>query len=92
MSTEQMQALQYLVSLPLQAILLIAVAQLWKALTAAQNARVDDLKQNYEKNLADLRTRVMLLEDRAGVYVPNALNSTEKPVSSGFGVKDVKTA
>lgn len=90
MSPEQMQALQILASLPLQAILLIAVIQLWKAYLTAQNARVDDLKQNYEKNLADLRTRVMLLEDRAGVHPQNALNSTSKPVSSVFANKDPK--
>lgn len=67
MSPEQMQALQYLASLPLQAILLIAVVQLWKALREEQKSRVDDLKMSYEKNLADLRVRVMLLEDKAGI-------------------------
>lgn len=67
MTPEQLQALQFLAALPVQAILLIAVVQLWKAYLAAQNARVDDLKLNYERNLADLRTRVLLLEDKAGM-------------------------
>lgn len=67
MTPEQVQALQYLASLPLQAILLIACVNLWKAYNTSQNARIDDLKLNYEKNLSDLRTRVILLEDRAGV-------------------------
>ncbi|MBI1278193.1 MAG: hypothetical protein GC179_08705 [Anaerolineaceae bacterium] len=90
MSPEQMQAIQILASLPLQAILLIAVIQLWKALIAAQNARVDDLKINYEKNLADLRTRVILLEDRLGFPVGSTSKSNEKAVSSVFGKKDDK--
>lgn len=67
MTPEQLQSLQYLASLPLQAILLIAVINLWKAYKEAQNARIDDLKLNYERNLADLRTRVLLLEDKAGM-------------------------
>lgn len=62
MTPEQIQALA---NLPLQALLLIAIISLWKAYANAQNARIEDLKGNYEKNLADLRTRVMLLEDRA---------------------------
>lgn len=67
MSPEQIQSLA---SLPVQALLLIAVIALWKAYAAAQNARIDDLKANYEKNLADLRTRVHLLEDNAGIKPP----------------------
>lgn len=69
MTPEQTELLQWVVSLPLQAVLLIAVINLWKAYVATQEARVNDLKLNYEKNLADLRTRVMLLEDRIGVPV-----------------------
>lgn len=64
MTVEQIQGLA---NLPVYGVLLMAVVALWKAYSAAQNARVEDLKQSYEKNLADLRTRVMLLEDRAGV-------------------------
>lgn len=90
MTPEQVQALQYIASLPMQAVLLIACVQLWKSLVAAQNARVDDLKQSYEKNLADVRTRVLLLEDRLGIPHPMGLNSIQKPVSSVFGAKDTK--
>lgn len=86
MSADQIQGLA---SLPLQALLLIAVVALWRAYNAAQNSRVDDLKQNYEKGLSDLRTRVMLLEDRAGIYVPEAVNSSVKPVSGGFGANNL---
>lgn len=72
MSPEQIQALA---NLPLYVILLMAIVALWKAYAAAQNARIDDLKANYEKNLADLRTRVILLEDKAGIkplsHLPN---------------------
>lgn len=87
MTSDQIQQLS---NLPLQVLLLIAVVALWRAYNAAQNARVDDLKQNYEKGLADLRTRVMLLEDHAGIYVPDTVNSSAKAVSNGFGVKDPK--
>lgn len=61
------EQIQSLVNLPVYGVLLMAVVALWKAYSAAMNARVEDLKQGYEKNLADLRTRVMLLEDRTGV-------------------------
>jgi len=67
MSPDQIQALT---SLPMQALLLIAIVALWRAYNAAQNARVDDLKANYERNLADLRTRVMMVEDRLGIKPP----------------------
>lgn len=87
MSPEQIQSI---VNLPFQALLVIAVIALWRAYTAAQNARVDDWKQSYEKNLADLRTRVMLLEDRAGIHPSIAQISSAKPVSSNFGGKDSK--
>lgn len=73
MSPEQIQALA---NLPLQAILLIAIVSLWKAYATAQNARIEDLKGNYEKNLADLRTRVMMLEDKAGIKSLNHLSTT----------------
>ena len=68
---------EQLASLPLQALLLIAIVTLWRAYHTTQNARVDDLKANYEKNLADLRTRVILLEDNAGIKRPYL---DEKPV------------
>lgn len=84
MPQEQIEMLHWLVSLPLQAILLIAVVNLWKAYVAAQNARIDDLKFNYEKNLADLRTRVHLLEDHIGI---NGQISSHKAYSSDFGGK-----
>lgn len=87
MTPEQTELLQWVVSLPLQAVLLIAVINLWKAYVAAQNARVDDLKLSYEKNLADLRTRVMLLEDRAGIHYQNAAISSQKAVSGDFDAK-----
>lgn len=90
MSPEQMQALQYLASLPLQAILLIAVVQLWKAYRESQAGRIDDMRQNYEKGLAELRTRVILLEDRAGIRYETAPNSSLKANSSVFGSKDPK--
>jgi len=64
MTVEQIQSLA---NLPVYGVLLMAVVALWKAYNAAQNARVEDLKQSYEKNLSDLRTRVILLEDRAGI-------------------------
>lgn len=87
MSSDQLQTL---LSLPLQGLLLVACVTLWRAYNAAQNARVDDLKQNYEKGLADLRTRVALLEDHAGIHALNAVNSSQKPVSSVFPHKDPK--
>lgn len=90
MTPEQVQALQYIASLPLQAILLIACINLWKALVAAQNARVEDMKQFYEKSLGDLRLRIHLLEDKAGMPHAVAGISDEKPVLSKFGVKDNK--
>lgn len=87
MSPEQ---IQQLIQLPLQALLLIAVVALWKAYNAAQNARVDDLKQNYERNLSDLRTRVILLEDRAGIHPSMVQNSTNKPYLPISPTKDPK--
>lgn len=61
------EQIQQLVQLPVYAVMLTTIVTLWKAYAASQNARIDDLKQSYEKNLADLRTRVMLLEDKAGM-------------------------
>lgn len=87
MSPEQ---IQQIATYPLYVLLIVAVIALWRAYNASQNARVDDLKQSYEKNLADLRTRVILLEDHAGMHVTNALNSSAKPVSSSFQAKDPK--
>ena len=84
------EQLQQLVQLPVYSLLVLIIVTLWKAYVASNNGRVEDLKQSYEKNLADLRTRVMLLEDKAGMYVPDAQNSSAKPVSSGFGAKDLK--
>jgi len=63
MSQDQIQALT---SLPLQALLLLAVITLWRAYNAAQNARIDDLKSG----ITDLRNRVMMVEDRLGIKPP----------------------
>jgi hypothetical protein len=84
------EQLQQLVQLPVYSLLVLIIITLWKAYVASNNGRVEDLKQSYEKNLSDLRTRVMLLEDRAGMFVPDAQNTIIKPVSSGFGAKDLK--
>jgi hypothetical protein len=61
---------EQIASLPVQAVLLIAIATLFKALMDAQNARVDDLKKIYEKNQSDLRNRIMMIEDRLGIKPP----------------------
>lgn len=84
------EQLQQLVQLPVYSLLVLIIVTLWKAYIASNNGRVEDLKNSYEKNLADLRTRVMLLEDKAGMYAPDAQNSSAKAVSSGFGGKDHK--
>lgn len=81
---------EQLATLPLQVILLIALGALARAYNQVQNARVEDLKQMYEKSLGDLRLRVHLLEDNAGIPHPVALNSDEKPVLSKFPVRDHK--
>lgn len=57
-------------SLPLQVICFIAIAALFKALQDVQNARVSDLKQVYEKSIADLRNRTMMIEDKLGIKRP----------------------
>lgn len=64
MSLEQ---LQQLANLPLQVLLIIAVVWLWRAYTAAQNARIDDLKVMQKETLLDIRTRIVLLEARMGL-------------------------
>lgn len=82
------EQLQQLTTYPLYVLLLAGIITLWRAYNASQNARVDDLKQSYEKNLADLRTRVILLEDHAGIKVLNAVNSSGKAIPSIFDKKD----
>jgi len=57
-------------SLPLQVLSFIAIGALFKALMEVQNARVKDLKDIYEKNVADLRNRTMMIEDRLGIKRP----------------------
>lgn len=64
------EQIQQLIQLPVQALLVIAVFTLWKAYIAAQNARVNDLKQIYGKNLTDINNRVMMIEDRLGIKPP----------------------
>lgn len=69
---------EQLAQLPLQAILFITVATLFKALMDAQNARIKDLKEIYEKNVADLRNRTMMIEDKLGIKRP--LMDDEPPI------------
>lgn len=76
MSADQ---IQQLIQLPLQALLIIAVVTLWKAYNSAQNARVDDLKQLYEKATVDLQNRVMMIEDRMGIKPPLTTATLAKP-------------
>lgn len=74
--------LQQLVQLPIYGLLVLAVVTLWKAYNAAQNARVDDLKQLYEKATIDLQNRIMMIEDRLGVKPPinnSTLNRPDTP-------------
>lgn len=61
---------EQIASLPLQVICFIAIGGLFKALMDTQNARVADLKQVYEKNIADLRNRTMMIEDKLGIKRP----------------------
>lgn len=75
MSPEQSQALQYLASLPLQAILLVACIQLWKAYRDTQNARIDDLK----KVIADTSSRLLMIEDKLGIKAPLTNTTFDKP-------------
>lgn len=69
---------EQLASLPLQVVLFITIGALFKALMDAQNARVADLKEVYEKNIADLRNRTMMIEDRLGIKRP--LADDEPPI------------
>lgn len=69
---------EQLASLPIQVVLFATIAALFKALMDAQNARVKDLKEIYEKNVADLRNRTMMIEDRLGIKRP--LLDDEPPI------------
>ena len=61
---------EQIASLPLQVVCFIAIAALFKALQDSQNARVADIKQVYEKSIADLRNRTMMIEDKLGIKRP----------------------
>ena len=61
---------EQLASLPLQVVLFITIAALFKALMDSKNAHLKDLKDIYEKNVADLRNRTMMIEDRLGIKRP----------------------
>lgn len=69
---------EQMAQLPLQVVLFVTIAALFKALMDAQNARIKDLKEIYEKNVADLRNRTMMIEDRLGIKRP--LMDDEPPV------------
>lgn len=69
---------EQLATLPLQVVCFIAIGGLFKALMDAQNARVKDLKEVYEKNIADLRNRTMMIEDKLGIKRP--LADDEPPI------------
>lgn len=69
---------EQLAQLPLQVVLFITIAALFKALMDAQNARIKDLKEVYEKNIADLRNRTMMIEDKLGIKRP--LADDEPPI------------
>lgn len=81
---------EQLASLPLNVILLIALAAMARAYVTVQNARVEDLKQLYQESLGDLRLRVHLLEDRAGMPHPMPSNSSLKADLPKFQAKDAK--
>lgn len=72
MSADQLQALT---SLPLQGLLLLAVIALWRAYNAAQNARIDDLK----KVIADINSRMIMVEDKLGIKPPLTTATFDKP-------------
>lgn len=72
MSTDQLQALT---SLPIQGLLLLAVIALWRAYNAAQNARIDDLK----KVIADINSRMIMVEDKLGIKPPLTTATFDKP-------------
>lgn len=69
---------EQIAGLPLQVVSFIAIAGLFKALMDSQNARVADLKQVYEKSIADLRNRTMMIEDKLGIKRP--LADDEPPI------------
>lgn len=69
---------EQIASLPLQVISFIAIAALFKALQDSQNAHIADIKQVYEKSIADLRNRTMMIEDRLGIKRP--LLDDEPPI------------
>lgn len=81
---------EQIASLPLQVVLLLALAAMARAYVTVQNARVEDLKHMYQESLGDLRLRVHLLEDRAGMPHSNASNSILKADLPKFGAKDIK--
>lgn len=70
--------IQQLVQLPIYGLLVVAVVTLWRAYNAAQNARVDDLKQLYEKATIDLQNRILMIEDRLGVKPPLSTATLDK--------------
>lgn len=72
MSPDQLQALS---SLPLQGLLLIAVVTLWRAYNAAQNSRIDDLKIT----IANLNSRMMMVEDKLGIKPPMTTATFDAP-------------
>lgn len=72
MSADQLQALT---SLPLQGLLLLACIALWRAYNAAQNARIDDLK----KVIADINSRMIMVEDKLGIKPPLTTATFDKP-------------
>lgn len=69
---------EQLAALPLQVVLFTTIATLFKALMDTQNKRVNDLKDIYGKNIADLRNRTMMIEDRLGIKRP--LMDDEPPI------------
>jgi len=71
--------IQQLVQLPIYGLLVAAVVTLWRAYNTAQNARVDDLKQLYEKATVDLQSRIMMIEDRLGIKPPLTTATLDKP-------------
>lgn len=69
---------EQLAQLPLQVILFITIAALFKAYVDSQNAHLKDVKDIYEKNVADLRNRTMMIEDKLGIKRP--LADDEPPI------------
>lgn len=69
---------EQLATLPLQVVCFIAIAGLFKALMDSKNAHIKDLKDIYDKNIADLRNRTMMIEDKLGIKRP--LADDEPPI------------